>query len=81
MQIEQSQKMQADRDLLQRCDTSIRGRYDAAIAKLSDEIVEYMQHSRQNETAQDFANQNDIQRLSIQLQAERLRACRNAVTH
>ena len=77
-QIEQSQRMRADFDLLQRCDISVRGRYDATIAKLSDEIAEYMRHSHQNETAQEYANQNDISRMSIQLQAERLQACRRA---
>jgi len=78
-QIEQSRKAQADLNLLQHCDPRIRARYDEAIAQLSNETVEYMQHSHQNETVQEFVAQNDITRLSMRLQAERLQACRDAL--
>jgi hypothetical protein len=70
--------MRADQDLLRRCDPKIREHYDAAISQLSNETAEYMRHSRQNETAQGFASQNDIERLNVRLQAERLQACRAA---
>jgi hypothetical protein len=79
-QIEEARKVRADFDLVQRCDPSVKARYDEAISELSSETVEYMQRSHQNETAQEFAAHNDITRLIMRLQAERLQACRAAVT-
>jgi hypothetical protein len=78
VQVEASRNAQAEWELVQHCDPRIRARYDAAISQLSNEAAEYMRHSHQNERAQDFATQNDIQRMNMRLQDERLQACRSA---
>ncbi len=74
----QKAEQKANQELLARCDPRVKARYDAVISQLSNLTVEYMQHSRANETAQGFAAQNDIVRTTMRLQAERLEACKSA---
>lgn len=80
-QIEQSQRINADLVLLQRCDPRIRARYDDIISQLDMETVNYWRYSHQDETAQEFSAYADHERLRMQLHDERLQACRSAAAH